>query len=96
MSQYVYFSEWEGDLGTYRIEFYAASVNVLSDPQYVELPEDVVIVEKYGIGFDKFPIGMAKAPVLELSVRLALAGEYVLDFKDLFLRSTIEIGRAHV
>lgn len=91
MSQNVYYSEWTGERGDYRIEFYAASAITLHSPNYVEIPEDVLLIEKFNIEFDKIPLGLAKAPVLEFKVRLRNAIELSPEFKSLFLDSVRDL-----
>lgn len=92
MSQNVYYSEWQGELGTYRIEFYAASDAALTSPVYIEIPEDVVVFKKFSSGFDKFPLGMAKAPAVEFNVRMQYAYEFSSEFASLFTAPSLKLN----
>lgn len=87
----IFYSEWTGELGLYRIEFFAAGAGNLVDPQMVELPEDVLVLDTLDYEFDKLPIGLAKAPVLKFTVMLGNTIDYSDEFRDLFLDSTREI-----
>lgn len=91
MSNTIYFTEWESDLGTNRIEFFASGSEQLIDPVYLELLPEVVIIEKYNAEFDKLPIGMMKTPILEMKINTAWAQEYSTEFRKLFLNSVFEL-----
>lgn len=90
MSQNIYYTEWEGELGTYRMEFYKASDVLLTTPVYVEIPENVVIIDEYSSEFDGLPIGLAKAPTLKFDIILSELIDYDLEFRELFINSTKE------
>jgi len=91
MSNTIFFTEWESDLGINRIEFFASGSELLINPEYIELLPEVVIVEKYNAEFDKLPIGMIKTPVLELTVNTSWAQEYTKEFRKLFTNSVFEM-----
>jgi len=95
MSQNVYYTEWLSDQN-YRLELYGASTDELTSPNYIELPEDVIVVEKYNVEFDKYPIGLAKAPVLKFRVKLSKAINLPAEFIELFTKPLKPIDYSNI
>lgn len=91
MSNNVYRFSYPSNVGEVEIEIYGASASPISSPVYIDIPEDLIVFDKIGAKFDKFPLGLASATALEFRVMMQYAYEFSPEFASLFIAPAVKL-----